>query len=108
MAALAPRDRWSRAFAESIKNFVSRSCANDRPMPPERREDVMKTQDTATNMTATVLIVDDDPGTRLLIGSALEIVGFRVTTAPDGASALTEFRARPVDCVILDVVMPGM
>jgi PleD family two-component response regulator len=68
----------------------------------------MKTQDTATNVTATVLIVDDDPGARLLVGSALEIVGFRVTTAPDGASALTEFRARPVDCVILDVVMPGM
>jgi len=68
----------------------------------------MKTQDTAANVTATVLIVDDDPGARLLIGSAMEIVGFRVKTAADGASALTEFRARPVDCVILDVVMPGM
>ena len=77
-------------------------------MPLRPLEDVMKTQDTATNVTATVLIVDDDPGARLLVGSALEIVGFRVTTASDGASALTEFRARPVDCVILDVVMPGM
>jgi diguanylate cyclase len=68
----------------------------------------MTTQETAANMTATVLIVDDDPGARLLVGSALEVVGFRVTTAADGPSALAEFSARPVDCVILDVVMPGM
>jgi len=67
----------------------------------------MKTLEIAAS-TAAVLIVDDDPGARLLIGTALEMVGFRVTTAADGRSALDEFRARPVDCVILDVVMPGM
>jgi predicted signal transduction protein with EAL and GGDEF domain len=67
----------------------------------------MKTHEIAAN-TAAVLIVDDDPGARLLIGTALEIVGFRVITAADGPSALEAFRARPVDCVILDVVMPGM
>jgi diguanylate cyclase (GGDEF)-like protein len=72
------------------------------------KEDPMKTQKPAENMAATVLIVDDDPGVRLLIGTALEMAGFRVATAPDGQSALDEFRARPVDCVILDVVMPGM
>jgi diguanylate cyclase (GGDEF)-like protein len=57
---------------------------------------------------AAVLIVDDDPGARLLLGTALEVAGFRVTTAADGASALEAFRAQPVDCIILDVVMPGM
>jgi predicted signal transduction protein with EAL and GGDEF domain len=72
-----------------------------------QHEDPMKTQEIAAS-TAAVLIVDDDPGARLLIGTALEMVGFRVTTAADGRSALDEFRARPVDCVILDVVMPGM
>ena len=60
------------------------------------------------DMNLAVLIVDDDPGTRLLIGTALEMAGFRVSTAADGPSALNEFRERPVDCVILDVVMPGM
>jgi diguanylate cyclase (GGDEF)-like protein len=69
---------------------------------------MMKIREITANMTATVLVVDDDPGTRLLIGTALEMAGFRVTTAADGMSALDEFRARPVDCVILDVVMPGM
>ena len=35
---------------------------------------------------ATVLVVDDDPGARLLVGSALEVAGFRVITAADGKS----------------------
>ena len=57
---------------------------------------------------ATVLVVDDDPGARLLLGTALELAGFRVSLAADGSKALEEFQARPVDCVVLDVVMPGM
>ena len=68
----------------------------------------MKTREATADMTATVLIVDDDPGARLLIGTALEMAGFRVSTAADGRGALEQFRARPVDCVVLDVVMPGM
>lgn len=59
-------------------------------------------------MPPSVLIVDDDPGTRMLLGAALEMAGFLVSSAADGTAALTEFRAQPTDCVILDVVMPGM
>ena len=68
---------------------------------------MMKARETATMM-ATVLVVDDDAGARLLIGTALEMAGFRVTTAADGQSALEELHAQSFDCVILDVVMPGM
>jgi predicted signal transduction protein with EAL and GGDEF domain len=56
----------------------------------------------------TVLIVDDDPGARLLLGTALEMAGFRVTCVASGVGALAAFREQPVDCIILDVVMPGM
>ncbi len=42
---------------------------------------------------ATVLVVDDDPGARLLVGSALEVAGFRVITAADGKSAMSQFHA---------------
>src|SRR5580692_2024678 len=59
-------------------------------------------------ISATVLVVDDDPGARLLVGTALEMAGFRVIAAADGASALGQFREQPADCVVLDVVMPGM
>ena len=64
--------------------------------------------DNQTHVAATVLVVDDDPGARLLVGSALEVAGFRVITAADGKSAMEEFHAHPADCVVLDVVMPGM
>jgi CheY-like chemotaxis protein len=71
-------------------------------------EDPMDTMDYKPDQPATVLIVDDDPGARLLLGTALEMAGFRVATAADGAAALDAFRARPSDCIVLDVVMPGM
>jgi diguanylate cyclase (GGDEF)-like protein len=68
----------------------------------------MNSSDSPTNISATVLVVDDDPGARLLMGSALEVAGFRVVTAADGGNALSMFHAQPADCVVLDVVMPGM
>src|SRR5579883_1568256 len=72
-------------------------------MPPE------SSSATGTvSLPPSVLIVDDDPGARMLLGAALEMAGFRVTSAADGAAALTQFRSQPADCVILDVVMPGM
>jgi diguanylate cyclase (GGDEF)-like protein len=71
-------------------------------------KDPMDTLDDNPDQPATVLIVDDDPGARLLLGTALEMAGFRVATAADGAAALDAFRAQPSDCVVLDVVMPGM
>src|SRR5450755_1143990 len=68
----------------------------------------MKQADNLIPAAATVLVVDDDPGARLLVGSALEVAGFRVITAEDGKSAMLAFQAHPADCVVLDVVMPGM
>ena len=68
----------------------------------------MNTNENQVNIPATVLVVDDDPGARLLAGTALEMAGFRVITAADGAAALSRFREHPADCVVLDVVMPGL
>jgi predicted signal transduction protein with EAL and GGDEF domain len=68
----------------------------------------MTTPDNSVEPAPTVLIVDDDPGARLLLGTALEMSGFHVTSVANGAAALVSFRAQPVDCIILDVVMPGM
>ena len=68
----------------------------------------MNTIENQVNIPATVLVVDGDPGARLLAGTALEMAGFRVITAADGAAALSRFREHPADCVVLDVVMPGL
>ena len=68
----------------------------------------MSNSNTKADAVSTVLVVDDDPGARLLVGTALEMAGFRVIAAADGAAALRRFREHPADCVVLDVVMPGM
>jgi two-component system response regulator MprA len=52
----------------------------------------------------TVLVVDDEPGVRDALRTALELEGFRVSTAPDGLCAVRQ--AGGVDAVVLDVAMP--
>lgn len=54
-----------------------------------------------------VLLVDDDQRIRDLLGRYLVDNGFRVTTAPDAATARSSMRGLAFDLVILDVMMPG-
>ena len=55
-----------------------------------------------------VLIVDDDEDTRVLVEATLRDVRYRTLTARDGEEALKIVRTdRPV-LVLLDVMMPGM
>ena len=65
-------------------------------------------RETTEQVPGAILVVDDDPGARLLIASALEMAGFRVVAAADGRRALEEFHAQAFEAVVLDVVMPGM
>jgi adenylate cyclase len=57
---------------------------------------------------ASVLVVDDDPVTRLMLTGSLERHGHHVTTAEDGPQALDLVRSKSVDVVLLDVLMPQM
>lgn len=54
-----------------------------------------------------ILVVDDEPSILELVRFALERDGFEVVTAADGETALHQFRARPADLVILDLMLPG-
>ena len=56
----------------------------------------------------TVLVVDDDPSVRNLLGRFLSREGFQVETAPDGAAGLRRARELIPDVITLDVLMPGM
>jgi two-component system cell cycle sensor histidine kinase PleC len=58
--------------------------------------------------TPIILIVDDDDVQRLLCREVLEVVGFAVVEASDGAAAITAFSEVEPDMVLLDVLMPGM
>jgi CheY-like chemotaxis protein len=55
-----------------------------------------------------VLVVDDDPGTRINLADILTDLGYRVDTADDGPAGLALLRARSYDVALLDFKMPGM
>ena len=61
----------------------------------------------ATERRPTVLVVDDEPAIVELLRDFLEAEGFGVVTARDGAAALAALASAPVDCLLLDVMMPG-
>jgi PAS domain S-box-containing protein len=54
----------------------------------------------------TVLVVDDDPNVRTLLGRSLNQEGFRVETAADGETGLRLARELRPDIITLDVLMP--
>ena len=55
-----------------------------------------------------ILIVDDDPFIRMLVTDVLEMEGYTVRTAADGEAGLFEYTSMRPDCVVLDVMMPGL
>jgi CheY-like chemotaxis protein len=60
-------------------------------------------------MSATILVVDDDPVTRTLVERILRAGGYRVWTAGGAGEArrLLEELAGAVDLVLTDIAMPG-
>lgn len=57
---------------------------------------------------ATILIVDDSGFTRRAIGRILAGGGFDTLEAGDGAEALEVISKEKPDCMVLDLLMPGM
>jgi len=55
----------------------------------------------------TVLVVDDHARIVEILRDYLEAAGFTVRTAADGATALALLAREAVDCVVLDIMMPG-
>jgi two-component system cell cycle response regulator len=55
-----------------------------------------------------VLVADDDMVNRLLLARGLERDGHRVRAVANGLEALEALRDGLFDCVLLDVLMPGM
>jgi len=63
----------------------------------------------AAGGTEAILLVDDDAALRAVASRALRAAGYRVTEAPDGASAVLAWERRPgpIDLLLTDMTMPG-
>ena len=54
-----------------------------------------------------VLIIDDEPNIRRMVGALLSAEGYEVRDAPDGATGLARAIEAEPDVVLLDLMMPG-
>lgn len=73
---------------------------HESPPPSDARE--------ATVTNHHILIVDDEPTILELIRDILELEGFRVLVAHNGAVALHQIKQRPVALVFTDLMMPQL
>jgi len=55
-----------------------------------------------------ILIVEDDPATRLLLATLARQIGHRIVLAENGADAVKIFSAEQPDIVLMDILMPVM
>ena len=55
-----------------------------------------------------ILVIDDEEETRNILKDFFLLKGYEVETAADGEGALRKVGASPFDCIISDLVMPGM
>ena len=55
-----------------------------------------------------VLVVDDDPGARMLAVASLRKAGFGTVEAADGNDGVSAFERFRPDLILMDAVMPGM
>src|SRR5690625_595683 len=57
-------------------------------------------------MTGEILIVDDQPGIRLLLTDILTNDGYKVTTASNGKEAIEKLQEEPYALILLDYKLP--
>jgi two-component system NtrC family response regulator len=62
--------------------------------------------DNSESASLNVLIVDDEPALRNLLGEELAALGHHTTTAATAGEAFTAIEGRPFDCVLLDLSLP--
>jgi CheY-like chemotaxis protein len=57
---------------------------------------------------AKILVVDDEPLLRTMMGDALAEGGHKVITADSGSACIELARNDPPACILLDIIMPGL
>lgn len=59
-------------------------------------------------MSYSILVVDDEDAVRSILRQKLEVCGYDICEAADGAEAVRALETLPFDLVITDIIMPQM
>jgi two-component system, sensor histidine kinase len=78
------------------------------PVPPVLTDSAMGGLDEPSELSGTVLLVEDNPVNLLIAIEMLQSLGLDVIEAEDGAQALEQIARNPVDLVLMDCQMPVM
>ncbi|MBI4737796.1 MAG: response regulator [candidate division NC10 bacterium] len=62
----------------------------------------------APSTMAKILVVDDEALLRAMLQDALEEAGYAVVVAENGRDGIASAKADRPDCILLDVMMPGL
>jgi two-component system KDP operon response regulator KdpE len=76
-------------------------------LTPRKRFDVLPSIE-CTSMTASLLLVDDDPQIVRALVPALEVSGLCVTVATNGRDALAQVEKQSWDALVVDLGLPDM
>ena len=75
----------------------------------DRKEQVVEAEPLSwAQQKRTILIVDDEPDLRTILGKRLSSMGYRVETAAGGIDGLRKIGREKPDLIILDILMPDM
>ena len=93
--------RLTGAYDASKTSFVTRQFLQGKSGKPER-----PIRSAITG--AKILVVDDNESNRILLSRRLSRQSYEVDTAADGLEAMEKILGHDYDCVLLDVIMPGL
>jgi len=94
-----------RGVGTTFKIYLRALLRTEQPLAQENGDEFLSTRGTET-----ILLVDDEAGTREYGKELLQGYGYTVLTAKSGEEALETFgrEGRRIDLVILDLIMPGI
>ena len=95
-----PKDIFEKALAEELTGA-------EMPASSEMIQEIIPADTKATEQ-ASILIVEDDEGTRKLLVRFLEKDGYSVTASEDGIDALLHLGKYDFDLILSDVNMPNL